>query len=427
MDESKMVTVERKSSRLDDKLIEVNNLDYPEPLLVSVANERNIKNYTSANDEYKSGREIVIHIPTGSMWVDTTNSWLTFTVQSNASAFLSKGGSALDLFAEVIFVSRTGDEVFKHRKFNIFKRATLRWQKDYDYLKTKGGAMGLRTPNGLVANPDLSVAYQFAVPLCELSDLFASNKLIPPYLMSGSRLRICLASAQEALVWAVDNPANDFTVSDVSLNLDTTVLSDSITRKLLEETSKKGLNLTFENYSNAHQRLNSSVAEMSAQKAVGRACKLITVTRTKAWADAQDKDSLAPEPFDYSEFRTRIGNLTFPDKPTKHAPDMYLHAHRLYENLSNCESSRAGVTYDDFLGNGLQDPLVASGAFNSAIAVAQFCRSEDVVASGLPTNKSQGDAIMNIRYKNSGERDIDTFLTYDQELIIGVQNLIIEQ
>jgi hypothetical protein len=245
--------------------------------------------------------------------------------------------------------------------------------------------------------------------------------------MSGSRLRICLESADQGVVWNVVDPANDFTVTNVSLNLDTTSLSDAITRKLLQETSSNGLTLSFKGYSNAHQRNNLSTANMSAQKSVGRACQVVAVTRKKAFVDAQDQDSLAPEEFKYTEFRTRIGNNTFPDKPITNLSDMYLYTMRTFNEMSKCKDVDLAVSLYDFVGDAVQDKVAIPPPYNSAIATAQLCRSEELAASGLPTNKSQGEAIIDIKYEDSVERDIDVFLLYDQEIVIGVQNLIVEQ
>jgi len=198
------------SDQSGDADLMVNNLVYKQPLALSLATSRHYNRLFWQRTEYKNAslQTAVIDWTSGSDYIDTENSYLTFTVQlvtSGAAITANFGsGSAMNLIRSILIKSRSGTELERIDRVNFWSRINTLYTSSDDYLRKFGSVMGFgstRTGAGDAANVSDTAKTRFAIPLCFLAPFFKSikgNKL-PAQLASGLHMEIVWEDPRTAL------------------------------------------------------------------------------------------------------------------------------------------------------------------------------------------------------------------------------------
>ena len=403
-------------------LVSANGLNFQPIPQISVVTQRSIVKYPAMRDSYNAGQTVLVDVPTGDSWVSPKTSWIRFKLQTtNASGTTSlyKGGSSMSCMEEILFKHSSGKEIFRNPRHNVHARINNLWSHSQDWINTVGSAAGYGT------SEDTDTERTYCVPLYLLSDLFNTNQLLPPKLISGSQLSIRLASVVEAF-FSTTSAATAYTFSDCNLYLDSITLSDAVNRKMLQEITMGNVELEFSSFLNYENQSGaaSTTYVIDSQAAVSRATTMVGCSRVAANLTDAEEDSLAPDVSDMNYLRSRLGALTFPDEPLVEPKDLYTYSLRTMQRLNNGRTS--SVTYDDWLGDATQVPSTATVS-NSELISCYMQKSDFLLGSGLPTSKASGSLIVDVRFATSKSRIIDIFINYQRSVKVGQKNIVVKE
>lgn len=238
-------------------LLQVNDLDYRMAPALSVITRRSHARYSSTNLVSRDGSNVSIVLSTGSTYVNMKNSFLKFTVTVEATAghsfsvgheatSKSKLG-AMALFEGVRITHSSGtvlDEVLTDLPRITYTRCAT--AKDTNWKQSVAPlfhAFGYPL-EGLENGASFEVIY----PLEMLSDLFASDQLMPSFLVSGSRIDLRLASMANAFVRADGGAfaaSDNYTISNCALYAESYQLTDAVAKTLASISASSGLEVSF--------------------------------------------------------------------------------------------------------------------------------------------------------------------------------------
>ena len=225
-------------------------LGYGVPRDTSVVVNRTTKEYSFLHNEYQPGDIATCTFPTGTDYIDTRRSFLSFELNSVATAdtVFSFGvhGSACNIIKSIAIFSRSGEELCRTNEFNLLKNMLLQFQYSRQWFQRQGSGMwyGSRIFN----SPQTCV-----IPMYILSPLFAYGKLLPAALVSGMRIEITLESREHTTTGvfvagappALPASGTDYFTTEMKFNLETVKLGDHIRMAMDELISTKGVELVY--------------------------------------------------------------------------------------------------------------------------------------------------------------------------------------
>jgi hypothetical protein len=234
-------------------LLYANNLIYTFPNDYSVCVNSTRKEQLFAQRSYKHKDTMICTLNTGADYIDPKRSYLQFdidmsldvetTVGVSPSTFdkasFGKGGTALNVIKEIFVQSRSGDDLYRIRNFNVMQHTAMKYTYPVAWWETIGANMsepsfvtcdsnvmknlGRDTNAELGKGVDYYVDQQsmresmlvdnkskqrwasgfkrINIPLYCLGGIFATDKLLPSSLCSGLNVRIQLEDARFATVW----------------------------------------------------------------------------------------------------------------------------------------------------------------------------------------------------------------------------------
>lgn len=401
---------EKKDMRKQGDLM-VNNLIYEQPKALSLAVNRTMKRQYFQQTDYSGGANALIHLNTGSDYLNCANSYLTFNVALTGTtpvAGFGTGGSALNFIERVTVTSRSGTELDRFERVNLYQKQNHKFTYSADWVTGFGSLIGY---GGSVS----STATRFCIPLSMLSGFFkpTGGKLCPPQLASGLQIEIAFADYRTA-VDTTSGTVTGYNITDISIMADLVTLSDN-TQRTLNVESTEGLKYTYDRVytSTAAQTTTSVNAQIRKAVSMCNSIKAVIINSTNL-IDVT-ADSLACINWNYDEWSFRLGGLYFPSQPIKNASDgveSLFQVQACYDKPRHSYSESA-VSLTDF----------TTGGFG--MAVVCFEKDQALNMSGLPVNNSRVAEFNGTLSGAAATNSLVTFLEYTSVCRAYVDNVVV--
>jgi hypothetical protein len=222
-----------------------------------------------------------------------------------------------------------------------------------------GAACGYRVPlepgdtdyNSVPAGSSRS----YSIPLSCLFSLARSSQLTPSALHAGARYQFLAESPLIAAVWSSNPTIPAYSISDLSLNFDTTQLSDSATRSISLTAASQGLSLSFTGYHTQESSLTSNSSD-EIRKSVSRALTLYTFIRSvDSGANMWSTDFFSSPPNAVTGYGLRVGSLFLPMQALAGSVEeietqVYSHSMKHLQKLGNGGKQAASLPLSKWVG-----------------------------------------------------------------------------
>jgi len=398
-----------------EKLLDVNDLVYMMPKNLSLASARNVKEYVAQKSSYSSSESsVIITIQSGAQYVNWAASHLRFSLDivKNANTTTTNWGkgSAFNLFREVIITSRSGQEICRLDRCNVYRLHKDRLHMSAEELDSLGSLMGYDVD--VVSGTNAPTRTEWIIPMCKVAGCFDSKKLMPNWLASGLRIELRLETPATAFQGGSDT-VTSYTIVDPKIACDTFHLNDAAMKKLNEISARNGLEYVFQAQHAVSDNFTTSQTTVDVNKAVSRALGCTAITRQIDNIGAATFDSLVCEPFDIAQSQFRLGSQYFPHQPLESEGEHYWNTLYTTEKLKSVHPS--SVSFDDYKG------------FYGVIAT-NLERSNILALSGLPINNSM-TLSLDARYGSpvTNGRQLTLFLEHVVVAKVFVNNVSIQE
>lgn len=358
-----------------DKLLDVNDLVYMMPKNLSLASARNLKEYVAQKSSYSNTESsVIITIQSGAQYVNWAASHIRFSLditknQNTVSTTWGKG-SAFNLFREVIITSRSGQEICRLDRCNVYRLHKDRLHMSSEELDSVGSLMGYDVD--VVSGAAAPTRTEWIIPMSKIAGCFDSKKLMPNWLASGLRIELRLETPATAFVAGADN-VTAYTIVDPKVVCDTFHLNDAAMKKLNEISARNGLEYVFQAQHAVSDNFTTSQTTVDVNKAVSRALGCMAVSRNILSIGSDDVDSLACETFAIVQSQFRLGSQYFPHQPLESLAEHYFNTLYTTEKLQSTHPSSVSLT----------DYKTSHGVITTNLE-----RSNILALSGLPINNS---------------------------------------
>lgn len=400
---------EKKSSTgsADRSDLMVNNLIYRMPKALSLAVNRTMTRQYFQRSSYSAGDTAIADLNTGSAYVKACNSYLTFDVTLEGTAPLANFGcgSAANLIRNIMIRSRSGTELDRIDRVNLWSKNQLAWEYGDDWYKKYGTLMGIGATRaaGDAANTS-ATATRFVVPLSALSGFFkpTGGQLIPPQLASGLHIELTLADFREAFV-QTSGTVTGYSVSNISIMCDSVTLSDDTQKTLNAESASSGLEYTYPRYHTSTSTVNSTAINAQVRKAVSQATIASAYLLTQADIFDVTADSLSSTGWNTASWQYRVGSLYFPHQPIVDTA-----------TPSGKESLMIAQAAYDKPGHGSMENSVGVTDFLSSFGgmIVSIEKDSALNLSGLPINNSRAMELVGTLASWSANLELVMFLEY---------------
>lgn len=357
-------------------LLDANDLKYRTPASLSLMNQRNMVRYDSQASSYAAGQTMDISISNSSVFVNGKKSFLYLTLAVTGGTAPTFGvGSAANLIERVVLIDSSGTELCHNTSVNVYNVTK-------DYLTKPPAwfaAQGLLKGYGVGTD----IADTFVIPMADICPIFSSDQLIPPFLLSGSRLRITFASIGMATSGTAVPTA--LAMSDCYVLLDSSVLADSSMNAMEKQSAEGKVQFSFENFETVQSTATAATLNVEVTKAVGRATQMFAhcVLKSKTTTDIEDAMQALNSADDDSSalvnyFQARINSMYFPALPSESYKQLYLAAVKgnpqpayLYTDASVTakvgQLIRQDLQRSEFLGAGSGLAINSSGSLRTTL------------------------------------------------------------
>jgi len=399
----------------------VNNLIYVSPDPLSLAVQRNLcKNFFQRSTyEGGTGSTARCDLNSGSYYIDPANSYLTFDIQLTGTApFLANFGigSAMNCLNQILLRTKSGVEIDRVERANIFSLYETINTESIQYLNTNGSVEGFQTnyltgnSGGYVYPLNTQTAKRFVLPLKRLSNFFnpvKAGQLLPAAIMSGLSIEIIFEDYRTAFLKApgAGGTCTGYTISNIALMLDSVTLTDDCQKTLNSISSQSGLELTYARSYCSINEVNTTQVSCQVRKAVSNACYAMAVILNPAHIQDITQDSFASMPFTVSRYQTRLGSLYFPQQPviaTGSEPSVDIEAF--------IDSKACFNKYHDNHQEGATS--FYSFALNAGTICVNLQRDQNLLVSGAPVNNSRV-LEMDLNFISALNRSIYVFMVYN--------------
>lgn len=369
----------------------VNNLIYEQPKALSLAVNRTYNRQYFQRSDYKNGETSIIDLNSGSDYIDVANSYLTFSVLLTASSGAPEcnfgSGSAMNLIRQVTLRSRSGTELDRVERANIWARNDALYNYPDSYLKKFGRVQGFG-PDRLItdtANTNSVTATRFCIPLSRVAPFFRPLKKgmkLPPQLGSGLHLEIIWEDFRTALIkTAAVGVVVGYEISNLQIMCDSIAMTDDTQRTINMESASSGLEWAYPRIYTSVNSLNIGQTTLSAQvrKAVSQACISYACVLDQANLIDITADSMAAVTWATTRWQYRLGALYFPHQPiedsTVDGVESYFQSQMVFDKVKH-PFAESSVELADFV----------SGTGIMAVSLE---KDTALNLSGLPINNSR--------------------------------------
>lgn len=399
-----------------DKLLDVNDLVYLMPKNLSLASARNLKEYVAQKSNYSSSESsVIITIQSGAQYVNWAASHLRFKLDINKQGPVYTGGttwgegSAFNLFREVIITSRSGQEICRLDRCNVYRLHKDRLHMSSEELASVGSLMGY--DRDVVTGTVAPTTTEWIIPMSKVAGCFDSKKLMPNWLASGLRIELRLESPATAFVGP--DAVLSYTIVDPKVVCDTFHLNDAAMKKLNEISARNGLEYVFQAQHAVSDNFTTSQTTVDVNKAVSRALGCTAITRQINNIGDGAVDSLTCEAFDIAQSQFRLGSQYFPHQPLESLAEHYFNTLYTTEKLQSTHPSSVSL---------------ADYETKHGVITTNLERSNILALSGLPINNSM-TLSLDARYGTTpaGGRQLTLFLEHVVVAKIFVNNCSISE
>jgi hypothetical protein len=377
------------------KAVISNKLFYQSPPLISLFNSRQYVKYPSQSQTYTPGKNVIVNLSNSEIFVNAKNSYVQFDLnidegENKAATVADPWSDCSSIFERVRFIHASGVELAHHKNANGFASVRNKLHREPEWTKNQGAMSGYNKAYTQAGGP-----HRIAVPLSQICSVFRplDDNLIPPFLLSSSRLEFNLEAANDAFKWAA--LGGTYTISNVEVVLDSYVLSDAAF-SLLESMSAAGrVEYTCEDYEDIEQTETTTKLDLNLQKSIGRAFETVTVvTPTNVAATESNFTPVASSTL--QSYQHRVNSLYMPALPCEGNAEKYMQVLQVKDN-----------SIYQYAG---EDAL---GAFvGSALIVQNLQRNDFVgVTSGLPINSSSSLRLA-VRFNADANRKAVMYTSY---------------
>ena len=382
---------EEKSTSNTRGDLEVNNLIYKQPNALSLAVSRKLCRQYFQRSDYKEGESATIIWNTGSTYINPHNSYLTFKVDLLGGGSVNFGaGSAINLLNSITVTSRSGTELDRIERLNLWAAKEIRNSYSHDWITKYGSMMGLGETGDSASDPAVvtfGTKTRFVIPLNLISGFFhpTSDQLIPPMLASGLRIEFKLEDHRIAFTEKTVG-VTGYEISDISIQTDCVDLSDDSQKTLNMEAASSGLEYTYPRTETFIQPITTANGDIQLRKAVSQA--LTVAASIQDMTPGVSTDYMASEFWNVTKWQYRLGSLYFPNQPISDAKDgveSFFVSQETYDKCKqynfHCDNA---VSLDDFVSGGY------------GLMTASLEKDQDLNLSGLPINNSRQ---LNLNYE----------------------------
>lgn len=363
--------------------LDFNQLLFQSPENLTLRVHKSQRQMKADRTSYSPGETCTIRFNTGSDYICPKNSYLSFSVAVDSGTSHFGIGSALNLINQTVVRSKSGVEVDRFRRVNLYKSKQIKYSKSRDWITKTGGLLGYAPDTETTTNPAVggvtTSAIKYVIPLSEIAGVFdpvGSGKLMPASLASGLELEITWESFLRALVDPESGSAS-YTITNPQVHLEAIRLTDSAQRVLNLKSAKEGLSYMYYRYHTSEIPANATSLTHRVALSVGQcieACAFI-VNGTAGVTT----DNMASIAHDATAWYFRIGQLYYPATTlTDDAAgrESYFQALKTFNKLKLSESPSA-VSQVEF----------STGAFGGLCM--PFSKDENMLYSGEPINNSR--------------------------------------
>jgi hypothetical protein len=300
-----------------DALLQVSNLKYKMPASLGIVSRRNHRQDFFQQSSYNAGETMVLDCQTGSDFVDTTNSWLVFSLSAVTNPGDLASGSVANVLNRILIKTRTGKEWSRVENANLLIKFLQVYDCEQDWKNTIGKSQGYGNdkagPNEVPTDGKVYVLPLWVIPC------FNRKELCPSQTMEGLRIELYTEQSSVALSVPAGSPApTGYKINNPRIQWDCYDLGDAYKRKISEMASKQGLNLLHKEYFHTIVAAGSAGQKnfnFDVKKAATKALKCHVITRANESISNQNYDALGSLRFDYQRIQAHIGADYFPQVP----------------------------------------------------------------------------------------------------------------
>ena len=410
----------KQNVSLMDKL-KLNSLEYKSPLYSAPVSLRNTRQFPFAQSSYNSGQTMMATLQSSSFYLDGRNSRLEFSVELTGTAtdaFSWGEGSALNVVRSIVLTSRSGTEISRLNSVNLFHAKVDRFTRSKDWFESEGTMLGYeKETNTLDGNGKYTEKY--AIPLPFLSGFFAplNSQYLPPYICSGLKIEIQLATPAEALHRTSGTNTVTYRIIDPVVVCDLVKMSDKTDQVMTAVAHKAGLDIVFDEYDTFSTVTSSDKNTIDINKSCSKASKVIVCARTSANVSAVDQDAMKSEGFSFNEYQARVGSVYHPQKAISDYVSAYANALHLFRGMRKNERHNPYSKIQQF--------KTASGTnYGHAVLGTDLSRSSLIDSQCVPLNNSHSLSL-SVGFSSAVARQIDAFLVYKKVCKAFTNNAII--
>ena len=389
--------MESKSNNANSAVLALNGLRFKSPQPLSTTILRTSKKQYSQRQSYDPGDTIVFHInSTG--FIDPEQSFLKLTIRAiGADAGFGAVGSAMNLIRNVRISSKNGTELDRIQSANEYSVYRTNYSIDKEELKANSLLTGYQTGNtGFLAASTTT----FCIPMSWVSGLFrphVKGQMIPPHLISGSRIELELETFGRALF--APGPVTGYVITNPQIVFMESTLNDNSLKVLTEESAQNGLEYTYDRVFSLIEANTTGSVSQQINKAVSQATSVFVAVHPTAGQNAVATDSfLSINNTTFGSYLFRLGSNYFPHQVVNETKEAYLLSRAAFKN--DLFGSVSTVSYADWATGGL-------------IQVGTSLKTHsDISSSGLAVNNS---AAVEVQYEATGAaapRTFYIFMTY---------------
>jgi hypothetical protein len=387
----------------DELIKEINSVDYNHSFDGGLVHSRQYYEVVPAKTTFSNlGAPVEFDLSLSPAdFINGQNSFIHFTVSTNHDnlAAASYGiGSGANWMKHIQIISKDGQVIDDLGNVNQYMALNDRYKRDADYFTKQGLLKGYGEGLGAIGN-------SYVVPLGDMIPLFAYDRLLPPHISNGMKIRITCAVPAEMVVDATTPAFTDWTVdiTNVRMVFDVYTMDLSIT-KLLE---KGNIEIEYSTYKHFEKHYESQSTAVTNRFSVAKSTKafaISTISNTVGTAIFA-QDLLAGSTLALNSYQWRVGNRWNPAQAVTTDREAFAHSLRTFDRLSGISS--ADIT-----------PTTFNSLYNIfTIDLSRSPPGKNASGGGTPIN-SMNELTLNIEHSNTADRVMSMFIVHTKRLII---------
>lgn len=293
----------------------------------------------------------------------------------------------------------------------------------YTQAATVGTPFSVGRSASIVASPKKTV--DVVIPLACLHDFFNKMRLCPVFLISGMRIELDLEAS--TLVFPCSNPAQNYTITNATLDLESIAITDGIARRLAQISGSRGLVWNWTTVFTQTSYPSALDHSVQITKAVSRANQAIFFVRnteqfSQPYEDALDSSTNAFRENDWASYQFALGAEFMPIRPMTTAKEFHHASLKCWEQFRRVDELAQGETYSE--------------VSRMATACTSLENSTTLAQAGVAIN-SQRTAVASLRFVNDAaktfpplasfqnKRRVDLFLTAEKIAVVMLDSISI--